>query len=63
MFPHGSSRIAQPTHPEAAMSSKDANTPKTDDQKAQVRKDGKDSADVELGAQELEDRIAPAKFV
>ena len=45
------------------MSSKDANTPKTDDQKNQVRKDGKDSADVELGGQELEDRIAPAKFV
>lgn len=45
------------------MSSKDANTPKTDDQKNQVRKDGKDSADVELGGQELEDRIAPAKLV
>jgi hypothetical protein len=45
------------------MSSKDANTPKTDDQKAPVRKDAKESADVELGGQELEDRIAPAKFV
>jgi hypothetical protein len=45
------------------MSSKDTNTPKTDDQKSQVRKDVKDSAEVELGAQELEDRIAPAKFV
>jgi len=45
------------------MSSKDANTPKTDDQKAQVRKDAKDSAEVELGGQELEDRIAPAKML
>ena len=63
MFAHGSSRTVQPNHPEAAMSSKDPNTPKTDDQKSQVRKDVKDSAEVELGAQELEDRIAPAKFV
>lgn len=45
------------------MSSKDATTPKTDDQKAPVRKDAKDSAEVELGAQELEDRIAPAKML